>query len=100
MSKHPLQTALEELQKDGFDFTIRSYSGRFMYGKSCLAIAGEFLNIFHIGVEVGRKLDSSDFNWKELESFCYDSMGLGMVYYWKRIPYEEDEEDYEIEDDE
>ena len=40
MYKHPIQVALEENGNLG----VRSYSGRRMYGRECLAVTGENFN--------------------------------------------------------
>ena len=84
MQKHPLQVALESLAEE-YDFTVRSYSGRAMYGASCLAISGNDINLMQIGFFVGR--EHEDVFPHHLDSCRSDNMGLGMVYYWPRIDY-------------
>lgn len=65
-----------------------SYSGRFMYGKSCVGVDFDSLNDFvEFRMAIGQKLP--DFDWSAMTT---DSMGLGMVYYWKQIPVEQEEE--------
>lgn len=63
-----------------------SYSGRFMYGTSCVGVDFDSLNDFvdfRMAVEHGLP----DFDWSDMSS---DSMGLGMVYYWRGIQVETD----------
>lgn len=109
--KHPLQIALEDIGLNcGVEFKIRSYSGRGMYGKECLAIDGDDINLMQLGFIMGQQVaeerqylhtkvfvDESD-----MSGMRSDSMGLGMVYYWPHIAYvgNMDEDDEEIYDDE
>lgn len=99
--KQPLQLALEALQgeREGFAYTVRSYSGRGMYGKECLAIVGDDLDAFALGVAVGDWLAThhgiGDYSWPRMQS---DSMDRGAVYYWPSeefVDVEEEEEDEE-----
>ena len=71
-----IQSILEE---NGFE--TYSYSGRGMYGKSCLAITVSHPNkMFNIGVILGENMDdASDIEVK------YDNLGMDYVLYF---PYE------------
>jgi len=89
----------------------RSYSGRAMYGKSCLAISGDrsecrdqvvqvaqniLQTVFDVALDCGlgeeepahdthdeaQELIATLLDYKE------DCMGLGVVYYWPDICYE------------
>jgi hypothetical protein len=104
--KSKLQKALERILEEGImDFSIRSYSGRFMYGKKCLAIDGDEIDPFLLGVFVGEYFKSEDYDFyndREMKT-RQDSMGLGIVIYWPNVEYEEAEEpadEYEGEEDE
>jgi hypothetical protein len=62
-------------------YEVSSYSGRCMYGKTCLSIttpAGH--DISRVVMEVGKAYECFGQPKK-------DSMGLGSVYYWPNIPY-------------
>jgi len=84
MEKHPLQVALESLAEE-YDFRVRPYSGRGMYGAECLAIFGEDINPMQIGFLVGRDY-SMDFH--HLDGWKKDTMGHHrVVYYWPQIDY-------------
>lgn len=93
-------------------YETRSYSGRGMYGKSCLAVEvdkqlGSFLaDIIHeLKNCVQAEEDNEEVpNLPEFEAAeeafrCMrsDSMGLGTVYYFPDVPYVSDEpEDEEV----
>lgn len=56
------------------EFTMRSYSGRGMYGKSCVGIVvSDLSEVFKLGQEL------SEYHFPTLKS---DSMGLDMIVYW------------------
>lgn len=92
MEKSELQLGLEELL-DSYDleFEIRSYSGRGMCGKECLAITCDTVDLFTIGFELGKTESYSD-GLHQPPQPKMDSMGLGVVLYWPRIQYVTDDE--------
>lgn len=93
MEKSKLQEVLEDILDDAvYEFTIRSYSGRGMYGKECLAIVTNE-DIFNIGVEVGVAYKSYGYYWEEIPEIKKDNMGTSLVYYWPDIDYVEDTKD-------
>ncbi len=97
------------------DVRLRSYSGRAMYGKSCVAITGdvsdlkktlkdsiraavdEYVNTVRDAAEELEDIEDPIDVEEAEDKFCKfmdvvfeyseDSMGLGAVYYWKNIPY-------------
>lgn len=93
----------------GIDATVRSYSGRAMYGKSCLAVVSNDRGVeWKLGMAIGRVLEVAERDYDDgdldakLADDCYrlenrspssDSMGLGVVIYWPGIAYEEEEEE-------
>lgn len=111
--KSVLQQTLEELIDDGIleGCTVRSYSGRGMYGRGCpgLEVSRECsVDMLSIGLMLARaafadtvvysptesahtrsialleKLDALQMQTMGMRS---DSMGLGMIYYWPNVPY-------------
>ena len=83
-----LQEALEQaLRETDAEFEIRSYSGRFMFGKTCLAVVYNPGNIspLMIGFMVAGKLDDPT----QLSDSREDDMGLERVVYWPNVPYVE-----------
>lgn len=87
-NKSQLQTMLEDL-----DFgDVRSYSGRGMYGKECVAITGCDLGTL-LGFLVGSASDGVDVDYntiRALESIKQDSLGMGSVFYFPLVEYVED----------
>lgn len=76
----------EILENSGFD--VRSYSGRAMYGKSCLGVEvdnlGEFISILLESVqgeEDTRDLQEAFLNLKQ------DQMGHGIVLYFPDVEF-------------
>ncbi len=101
-TKHIIQKLCENT-----DLNVRSYSGRAMYGRQCLAItcegAGQFINqLLHSAVDEG--LDTEDL--REIADACAtlreDSMGLDRVIYFPVIEFcdSDDEGDDEEEEEE
>ena len=86
------------LEDTGYE--TRSYSGRGMYGKECLAITTErgesqwdfFSQILD---EVADTFMDNELSSvlaalsRILKDTCEDSMGLGSVFYWPRMKFEE-----------
>ena len=82
-----LQEILEYLAP-GMDFEVREYSGRFMYGRRCLAITAQDLDIFDLGRRVQEYLMERELALeKEPGEISSDSMGLGSVWYWTSLEY-------------
>lgn len=91
MDMHPLQKALQYIGED-MDFNVHSYSGRGMYGKTCLAITGDNINLIQLGYEIAGGY-GDEVEYHHVMKYKQDSMGLGTVIYWPNIPYVEEEED-------
>ena len=96
---------------------VREYSGRFMYGKKCLAITGQFNDCTQaIGsaLQLALDLHIEDINHgdSDLEDvqdpmcnlislameFQMDNMGLDIVLYWPRVAYTHTDNDNDEED--
>ena len=80
------------------DHEVRSYSGRFMFGKNCLGIVAnsplflaDIINQIAEKFDLDDDLDKSDRAelFSELLDYKTDSMGLSTIYYWPSIPYED-----------
>jgi hypothetical protein len=74
---------VEALQNAGYE--PRSYSGRGMYGKQCVAVVTDD-NAFKVGVLVMAELPE-EFDTYLLESVEDDSMGLSTVIYWPDVKW-------------
>lgn len=93
MEKSVLQQALEAMIAAGkIDGKLISYSGRGMYGRECMALTlDRSINPMNLGAmlalwAVNRDLDPEKLG-EDLGSFYSDSLGRGVVYYWRSIKY-------------
>jgi hypothetical protein len=93
-TKHPLQTICEDVA-----LHARSYSGRGMYGKSCLGID---VDRGGLGPMIAKIMSAlAGYSEADRDTVCeafrtemaQDNMGLGMIYYFPSIPYTKDEEE-------
>jgi len=92
MTKSSFQQALENLSTF-MDFKVIPYSGRGMYGKRCLAIAGENIDLLNIGYILPSYVDDNQMP----EETRFDTFGTGVVYYWPDIPYLDEEDEEKVE---
>ena len=90
---------------DGIDsvctLTVRSYPGRGMYGKECLAVTGDHVgDLLTLGMSIAYLIALSA-DTEELDDATdaiddaignsrpsIDSLGRGFVAYWPSIPFE------------
>lgn len=87
-----LVEALEEL-----GYETRPYSGRGMYGKTCLAISLDSLNdLFVLGAKLSLELTGTADRFAkclgeraidEIGTPRIDNFGMGYVAYWPKITY-------------
>ena len=66
----------------------RSYSGRGMYGKECVAVTG--VSVWNVAQGLFSEQFDEDFS--ELPEPKQDALGLGNVLYWPSYPWPEDQE--------
>jgi hypothetical protein len=77
------------------DFTPKSYSGRGMYGKTCVSVSGggddsERPSAWNIARELFNEHYDGEFD--NLPEPKQDSMGLGIVLYWPSYEWPKDAE--------
>ena len=67
------------------------YSGRYMYGETCLGISFDGdLNTYHYAVcDYCKSNNIKDEVKKGLLNYYWDSLGKGIIVYWKNIKGEE-----------
>jgi hypothetical protein len=76
---------LDDLQEaaDMASMTLReNYSGRYMYGKTCVGVAGavgDLVSFILSVVDANRELAN------ELEHMNVDNMGTDMIFYWTHL---------------
>lgn len=86
-----LQNLLADLQVEAEVDLRTDYSGRFMYGSTCLGLVGmpadleNVINSFLMFITLD--LADSDPDWLQnlitmINSRCIDDMGKGKIYYW------------------
>lgn len=87
-----IEATKEVASDEGWEVT--SYSGRDMYGATCLAVRGD-IDLFKLGLKIGEICEHIPNNLRTRT----DSMGREIVVYWPSIPYKEPNEDNEEEED-
>ena len=99
--KTELQQALEMLiDQCELDGELRTYSGRGMMGKQCLAInceVGAVGGALLVSALLDKDLQNLD-DWlpdllDQLEDTRTDSLGMGVITYWPSVPFIEGEND-------
>lgn len=94
-----LQNLLKELVEDsGLDLEFRnSYSGRGMYGRTCVGIVGserDCMNVIKEAIKEAHELDETfdfDDTVDMLLSFDRDSIAYNVILYWPALESIEDE---------
>lgn len=108
-----VREAVKQMNEEEGDDSIkvRSYSGRGMYGATCLGITTDrytnphdvIMKIVVQFVEENHEDKNFLFKFRELTDCLQnpkqDSMGLGIVTYFPDIDWEEDDEDEDPEED-
>jgi len=93
MKSRVLIQAIEEA-----GYQARSYSGRGMYGKSCVGVTCGWAEAFTLGVKVGAVLASEDSAEALADLWVRtDSMGHDMIVYFPGVAWDEDEDEDEDE---
>ncbi len=87
-----------EVQND--DHQVRSYSGRGMFGRSCVGVdTNDVFGFIADVLEIAQPGDVYSLS-QVLRNSRQDSMGRSSIIYWPDLPYtEEGDEDEEGEDD-
>ncbi len=96
MAKHILQ---EMLESAGYD--CRSYSGRGMFGQTCLGVSCEIGELFQaiLGEVNETNLDSLWSLQKTFREMKTDSMGRGTIVYFPDVEFSDNNSEEEDSDD-
>ncbi len=79
---------------------VRRYSGRGMYGDSCVGIVVDRRRSpVALGLSLARALDEADAAALERVRVSQDSLGLDAIVYWEGLAWPEGEDEDEDEDD-
>ena len=82
---------------DGEGELYRGYSGRGMYGRTCVGIVVEDVGqLVAFGRELERATDRHDVE-VDLGRMAFDSMGLRVIAYWPNIDTADEDADDEID---
>lgn len=85
---------IETIRDMDLHCSVRSYSGRGMYGRQCVGVVIDGMSLFTFGIEVAREwLNRSD-DPCEIEDLAdlearEDSMGLGTIIYFPKLKWPE-----------
>lgn len=99
-----MKTFQDYLVDCGGHLDVRSYSGRFMYGKICVGIVGQRSKIMSVlsdmvlhmcedMLEFGESPDTSNECYEvrdmiaSLFNYSQDDMGLDIIIYWPEVEY-------------
>lgn len=95
--KKPTKSRLQAILESTVD-GVRSYSGRAMYGRSCLGVETNDVGDLFAAVleELEGEEDTQDVQLA-FKSMCTDALGLGTIVYFPAVPFVGDEEDDEDE---
>jgi hypothetical protein len=98
------KSLVQQIIEDGGNFECRSYSGRAMYGRACLAVEfdgniGELVSEL-IGGTIGFENSEIEDVADAVRDMRLDSMGLGTVAYFPRIAFFDEDASDEGDDEE
>jgi hypothetical protein len=75
--------------------TARTYSGRGMYGSQCAGITLDSeSDLLQLGAAIAQTIEDEELQRLLISQASFDSMGLGIIVYWRSI-----EVDGELEDE-
>lgn len=89
----PKKSRLQDILESTVD-GVRSYSGRGMYGRSCLGVETDDVGDLFAAVleELEGEEDTQDIQLA-FKSMCTDSMGRATIVYFPAIPYVGNDDD-------
>lgn len=105
MDNQEISNKIAQILEDEGSYSIRSYSGRGMYGKSCIGFdVGNTSDMLKIILILAANTDEEgieDWLFDLAENARTDSMGMGQIIYFPKYPPATNiEDDDEEEDDE
>lgn len=83
---------------DDYGLEVRTdYSGRGMYGKTCMAVVGRDVDFWQFTLALGGEFATHDEGMEMLDMMgdppSRDNMGLSMVWYWPGLQFAEEVND-------
>jgi hypothetical protein len=87
---------LEEIAQEVEGSVRADYSGRGMFGDSCVGIVAH--NLLELGVAISRLVEDEELRDELISNSSTDSMGYDTIVYWGRVtcPDAEEEEEEEV----
>lgn len=87
---------LEELAQEIEGSFRTNYSGRGMYGDSCVGIVTH--SLLELGAVISRLVEDEELRDELISNSSTDSMGYDTIVYWTRVTCPDAEDEYEEED--
>jgi hypothetical protein len=88
---------LEELAQEVSGDVRTDYSGRGMYGKTCVGIVVDDVDLLELGAAIAETIEDEELRKALISGSRTDSMGYSTIVYWSRVTCsdapEEDDED-------
>jgi|688.fasta_scaffold681483_1 hypothetical protein len=88
---------LEELAQEVEGSFRTNYSGRGMYGDSCVGIVTH--SLLELGAVISRLVEDEELRDELITNSSTDSMGYDTIVYWSRVTCSDSEEEDEDEDE-
>lgn len=89
---------LDHMALNGHCPEPRSYSGRAMYGKQCIAISGDYLSEWEVALQIGYLARCFGLDPRDIGTPNSDALGRGIVLYWPRHEWPEGRPEPDDED--
>lgn len=89
-------TLQEFLEENGYE--TRSYSGRAMFGKTCLAVtvSDPVIAAQNIGYGIGVHSEQVEDELRSVKAIRWDQMGLQYILYWPYEKYTDSDTETEV----
>lgn len=88
---------LSDLAYDADGTAYPNYSGRGMYGKTCVGIVIEESDLLKLGVSIANLFDDDTKEYL-VDNYKTDTMGRQIIVYWQGLTCEDAPKDEEDED--
>ena len=86
---------LEEIAQEVEGSFRADYSGRGMYGDSCVGIVAH--NLLELGAVISRLVEDEELREELISNSNTDSMGYDTIVYWTRVTCPDAEDEDEVE---
>lgn len=88
---------LEEIAREVAGRVRTDYSGRGMFGDTCVGITTAPHNLLELGATISRLVEDEELRKELINNSNTDSMGYDTIVYWGRVTCPDaEEEEYEV----